>query len=119
MPLTARRATLGATNSHARRLAEGESRRRSEYGRLLPGSEVPDRRDVQAANLRQLCWVRKCDTLLGLKSKAKDGPKFEPPRRVAIVMARLVVLVFGLNLASPFRTLESKGSPTDQNVPVC
>ena len=35
-PLPARRATSGATMSHARRLAKGESRRRSGQRRLLP-----------------------------------------------------------------------------------
>ena len=48
-----------------------------------------------------LFWVQKCGTLLGLDSKAKISPKFDPTRRVSIVMARLVVLVSGLSLASP------------------
>ena len=56
-------------------------------------------------------WVRECDTLLGPESKAKDSPKFETPRRVAIVMARLVALVFGLNLASPILDPEIEKLP--------
>ena len=48
-----------------------------------------------------LFWGQKYGTLLGLDSKAKISPKIDPTRCVAIVMARLVVLVSGLSLASP------------------
>ena len=54
--------------------------------------------------------VQKCGTLLGLDSKTKSSPKNDPTRRVPTVMARLVVLVSGLSLASPIPDLVA-GSP--------